>query len=777
MPPNLAKILRGIQTGKTDHKPTPQVKPHLLLLTGLAIAESYHLLPAGSLARLLEGGDVSGDQASQRRNIRSAIVESCQDINQRYGTVFPTRWLRSSSLDSNPKSNAPNSNTIYSAEFHISDRASNQDCDQDCDQAILTAVGYCLVAGLAQATIGAELLGQVYECLIDPLALAQEHNPSKKRSSALRRKRQGAYYTPSEIVGYMVEQTVGVGLSGHHPHRLQSAPSVPTDFSVLDPSCGGGIFLLVAYRYLLAWHQHQACCSLTLEKRQHLLQTSIAGVDLDPWAIEVTRLGLHLEILRETQTPVASVTSALSRTLCQAIRTGNAVIDDTEFTWQTAFSKALSGGGFDVVIGNPPYLDSEAMTAWLPQWRRYCTQQYQAAQGNWDLFCIFIEKALGLCKPGGIHSFVVPNKLLSASYATTTRSLLTQHSQLKIIRDYSQTNLFDAAVYPIVYVAERRSSQTSTSTTAVQYELMRQGDAGCEVETSRLVPMTQLTASTSGWIVDTNARRAELLQNLSDRFPTLGKLAQVTGAATVAEAYQLKPLIHSWTDRDTSENSLFQSWSKNGDRHFQVINSGTIDRYHSLWAEKPLRYLGDRILCPLVSSHALKQLLPRRHQQASTTKLIVASMTRQLEAIADLDGCILAGKSTCIIQNSQLPLLYVLGLLNSRLVNLLMLQSSKGNRLQGGYLRIGPSQLRCLPIPLLTSMREKQWGDRLIELVKARQTPNNFACHRATRDDSAPFPSLTEESLEQSINQVVYQLYGLEEQDISVIEDYNGNEV
>ncbi|MGB3492505.1 MAG: DNA methyltransferase [Elainellaceae cyanobacterium] len=748
MPPEVARVLRGFQTGGHLSSSDPDLKPYLLLLTGLAIAESYGLLPAGSLARVVEEGD--------RHPIRAAIIKGCRGINQRYGTVFPARWLRSKFLDSNQASH------------------------QDCDQVLLTKVGHrfaiCLAQGLEQRTVGAELLGQVYEYLINPLEFAQKGTPrsgtasQRKSSQSSQRKRQGAYYTPVEMVDYVVGQTVGVGLPGHRPHRLHSSPTVPTDLRILDPACGGGIFLLVAYRYLLAWHQHQARRSLAFEERQTLVQTAIAGVDLDPWAVEVTRLSLHLELIRDCQTLSSSALESPSTSLHRAIRQGNALIDDDEFSWQAAFPGAVSSGGFDVVIGNPPYLDSEAMTVWHPQWRHHCTQHYQSARGNWDLFCVFIEKALMLCKPRGLHSFVVPNKLLSARYATAARSLLTQHSQIRSIRDYSLTDLFDAAVYPLVYVVKRRSpanpSHNPVNAAPIRYEQMKKGNLACEILHSRLIPLEQLTASPSAWCVDTNARRADLLQTLGDRFPTLGELAQVTGAATVAEAYQLKPLIHSLDIQECMTSANPQNSGQNGDRHFQVVNSGTIDRYCLRWAEKPMRYLGDRISQPVISSQALHQVLPRRYQQARAAKLIVASMTRQLEVVADLDGCILAGKSTCIIQTDQLPLLYLLGILNSRLMNLLFLQHSQGNRLNGGYLRIGPSPLRQLPIPLLTLAKEKELGDRLMALVTTRQAHGT----KTAVDSPSPLAQ-AQEPLDQAINQVVYQLYRLDDHDVDLIEE------
>ena len=82
------------------------------------------------------------------------------------------------------------------------------------------------------------------------------------------------------------------------------------------------------------------------------------------------------------------------------------------FDWRREFSSVFaSADGFDAVIGNPPYLDSETMTQFIPEWRDYCVNKYRAASGNWDVFCVFIERALDLCRPGDTTASSFPTSL------------------------------------------------------------------------------------------------------------------------------------------------------------------------------------------------------------------------------------------------------------------------------------------------------------------------------------------------------------------------------
>lgn len=158
----------------------------------------------------------------------------------------------------------------------------------------------------------------------------------------------------------------------------------------------------------------------------------------------------------------------------------------------------------------------------------------------------------------------------------------------------------------------------------------------------------------------------------------LGELADVWGAATVGEAYALADLIAE------------------GDAGLRLVNSGTIDRCAHLWGRAPLRYLGRSYLRPVIT--APERLPARRLQQARTPKLIVASMTRTLEAMIDRDGEFLAGKSTTICWWPH-DLRVLAAILHSRAVDDYYQYIHGGDRLARGYLRIGPPQLRALPVP------------------------------------------------------------------------------
>ncbi|MBD2156789.1 N-6 DNA methylase [Leptolyngbya sp. FACHB-16] len=560
---------------------------------------------------------------------------------------------------------------------------------------------------LKTAPILIEELGTAYELL---MAIGNE--------GAQARKIQGAYFTPWKLTCSMVHQIL--------------EPLPDKGATILDPACGGGAFLLAAYEQLL-----QREGPLDDVERCRFLEQHIFGIDWDPLAVAVTRLSLLLKL---RQGGWGSGLAAPD--LRQSIHCGNSLVELDGSSrayrlkgqyWQRRFSVILDRGGFDGVIGNPPYLDAEGMTRHQTLLRRYCTEHYRTAKGNWDLFCVFIERALSLCRVGGWHSFIVPNKLLSVPYGAAVRSLLATENRLVHIRDYSRIPLFSAAVYPITYRVQHIPPKTTT--TPLCYEHMASLE---RIERQTWLAYSTFQRGDRPWQVFQSTGQQKAIASLQDLSP-LSQWATVTDAATVAEAYAIQSLVQE---------------AQEGEPGFSFVNSGTLDRYHMLWGKKPLRYLGTTYNRPVIPAAFWEQLPSRRLYQAQQPKILVASMTRHLEAFLDETGGILAGKSTTVILPRLNPY-WLLGLLNSQLIHVWFQQTFGGHRLQGGYLRVGAAQVRQIPIRL----PEGKLGDRLTNLVRQRIA---LAQH-------LPGSPAELQAVEAEIDALVYQIYGLNTDDIQAV--------
>jgi hypothetical protein len=541
------------------------------------------------------------------------------------------------------------------------------------------------------------------------------------------RKSGGIYYTPSALVERIVQRMV--------PLDLDSSP-----LRMLDPACGGGCFLHGAFQRLMAryrqcatagfplepgwtWQDETGQIALTRWGRSQILQRHLYGIDLDAQGAAIARLSLFLAVVAAVAPdPVPSVGPVLQA----QIQVGNTLL---RLDWGSQFPAAWAAGGFDRVLGNPPYLDAEHMSRAAPQWRTFCSQHYQTAQGNWDSFCVFIEQALNLCRVGGQVSLVVPGALLAARYATATRSLLAHH-RLHWVEDYTQLSPFAAAVYPIAFGVEKQAA-IAPHPPVPYYRLPSLDAAGTD-----LPPVGQVWVSAVGsavpWAVVPADMPPDLLARLETQTVPLGAIATVQGAATVAEAYALQPLLYQGTP-DTPG--------------LRVANSGTLDRYRLLWSEKPLRYLGQSYSCPTVDAVLLQQQCPKRYAQARQPKMIVAGLTRRLEAALDPGGHYLAAKSTTIVMADQLTdLHYYLAILNSRAMDCYLRLRFASQCLRDGYLCLGPPLLRQLPIP---SPR-----DRPAELMT--WVAQRLALGAAGQPEDHP----QVQQVEQQLDRAVCDLYG-----------------
>jgi hypothetical protein len=277
------------------------------------------------------------------------------------------------------------------------------------------------------------------------------------------RKAAGVYYTPGSIVEPMVERTLGRWLAGKAPRRI-------TPLRIVDPACGRGGFLVAAFQCLLDWHlgwylqdgprKHgvEICETapgrwrLTGEEGRRILRAHIFGVDLDPQAVEITRLALCLQLMGEPspaamkRQPSPSGEPLLSD-LADNIKCGNALVGPdfpsaqastktrtpcriSPFDWDAAFPGLAAEGGFQVVIGNPPW-GQKAVTddAVL---KHYLRDRYPSSRGIHDLFRPFVEQSVRLLCPGGTLALVLPDIVLLKNYEATRRLLL-EHLTLEAI--------------------------------------------------------------------------------------------------------------------------------------------------------------------------------------------------------------------------------------------------------------------------------------------------------------------------------------------------------
>jgi len=308
------------------------------------------------------------------------------------------------------------------------------------------------------AQMDADVLGQVYEQYLGyvPRRLrqlaAQQPLPGMPapeiavEAKRERRKERGIYYTPKWVVDYIVRQTVGRFLEEH-----ANDPEAIANLTILDPACGSGSFLIHAYETLLEHHARQMggdVGHLDRKMREWVLRHNIFGVDVDPQAVEIARMNLLIRMVREEEELPP---------LADNIRLGNSLVSGGEtelrpyfgkgwkakapFDWRQEFPDIMARGGFDIVIGNPPYVRIQTLDR---DEVRFYNDKYDAATGNYDIYCLFIERALHLLKPGGRLGFIVPNKFMQAAYGRGLRKVLASTKAVSKLVDFGDAQVFES---------------------------------------------------------------------------------------------------------------------------------------------------------------------------------------------------------------------------------------------------------------------------------------------------------------------------------------------
>lgn len=403
--------------------------------------------------------------------------------------------------------------------------------------------------------------------------------------------------------------------------------------------------------------------------------------------------------------------------------------------WQIDFARVFrEKGGFDVVIGNPPYVDSEEMTKSMPELRELYSSHYDCARGNWDLFVIFVEKGMKLLHKEGVESFIVPNKLVAAPYTVALRKMMAVH-QVQEMRDYSNVEVFKtAAVYPVVFRLEMIKEKEP-----VTMDVM---DSMTTVSNHNIIEPENFYSDIS-WDKYFNSTSDSLeIVDKMNKYKPLKSIAEVKGAATVNEAYLVKEFL-----KDDSNPSY---------EYKKFINTGGLDPYKSFFGKEYMRYLKDKYLCPVVCVEDLKQMSEKRFKESEKEKIIIGGMTKTLECLYD-SGDYLAGKSTTIVYGYE-HLKYITAVLNSRLMTFFYSVYYNSMSLQGGFYRIGAPQIKELPIAIPND------GSLIDDIEKYVDEIQNL------NDDNSEINSEIIMDLKKKIDNVIYQIYDLSDEEIKCVE-------
>ena len=685
------------------------------------------------------------------------------------------------------------------------------------------------IASYDFSLIDADVLGAVYEQYLGHVATVVKQRAKKAQirmdlglpseptfelaAKKERRKEHGIYYTPRFVTNYIVKETVGRFLEERSHNEI-------LNIRILDPACGSGSFLIRAYDELLNYHAYRsgkAVSELDQYERLPILIKNIFGVDLDMQAIEIARLNLLLRSLAKRETLPS---------LADNIRQGNSLISGTEeeltcyfgdkwrekkpFNWEQEFQASMAGGGCDVVIGNPPYVRIQT----LPRDEAdYYRKAYQSAFGSFDIYILFLEQSIKLLKPGGRLGFITSGKFLKADYGKKIQQILRQECTVESIIDLSAQQVFaEATTYPVIMVLKKGTVEmplnytfipkdidlskmtqpigistlptTSTNQEAVAkgvWPPMASGDTLLAKLAQNTVPLEKLSERIFQGLI-TSADKVYILEKLGE--PTEGTIKVYSRSLEKEcklESVLLKPLL-SGKDIERygqpTPNHLLLFPYKVAEGKAQLIPPQEFaSAYPRCWEYllQNRETLENRERGKMRHEKWYAYVYPKNLVLHDQRKIAIPRLVNRLATVYDRNGSFYLDNvdvgGLILRENSDAQYLYVLGLLNSKLLDFYLHRISVPFR--GGFYSANRQFLEPLPIRCIDSDNptEKKIHDDLVALVERmlelnrrlgpiRKTPCN-ECDELLRETKRA---------NSEIDNLVYELYGLTEEERKTIE-------
>jgi len=544
--------------------------------------------------------------------------------------------------------------------------------------------------------IEADVLGNIYEQYLGHI-LRKTDKRAKLKEDHAHRKEQGIYYTPTYIVDYIVKNTLG---------ELLKDPN--TDYKkikVLDPACGSGSFLIRAYD-LLYENYKKKTDAYTEVKKDEILKNNIYGVDLDKQAVEIAQLNLLLKIAEKGhKLPL----------LQENIKNGNSLIDDPTvagdkaFKWAEQFPEIMKNGGFDVVIGNPPYINNRNLPA---KDKTLFEKKYSTAQQQYDIYVLFYELALSLVKPGGYVGFITPNKFAITNYGTPLRKIMIANKIVKVV-DVSQLNVFgDASTYPYIVILQKLEykdnniefySPQSTNLGSMKYIKIAQNSLKPE----------------ESFLFNQSQEERSILNKISGEF--------------ILDVYRAKPTSKSISDR----GDVF------------VLSNREIERYNILPASKKIAKKKEW----LVDTPAI---LMKKICFTPTSSLFESAERIPINTVYVIHS-----------KNNEVSLRYLLAILNSKLFGYYTRKKYATTAMRGGFIELRAFEIEQLPIKIVSDSEQKP----IISLVDKMLSLNKRLSELG--DKKTDERACVEEEIRKTdaeIDSLVYRIYSLTDEEIRVVE-------
>ncbi len=628
-------------------------------------------------------------------------------------------------------------------------------------------------------SIPIHILGSIYERFLGKVVHATDKRVTIEEKPEVR-KAGGVYYTPQYIVQYIVNNTVGKLIEGKTPAEIAK-------LRFADISCGSGSFLITVYDTLLRYHSRyyqehtkeakaDGCIFsnglwvLSLKQKRQILLNNVYGVDIDHQAVEVTQLSLYLKLLEDETLATANEMQAMFKEkilpdLSKNIICGNSLIGTDIYTndapllskegwreatgwseeeerkinamnFEDAFPAIMKSGGFDAIVGNPPYISIQGSFVSKTQ-LEYFYKQYSVLERIADFFAIFTEKAIKVLDNKGFWSYIVPSTILSnLSFTKLRESLLNNTYMLKIVQ-FGDGVFTEAIVPTCVLVIQKTNKKNSAIEIIYNVNDFINGN----YKTKYINQKTFLLNSDYTFNLELNDADYKIIKKIND------------------DTVKIKEVIDVKEGVKTGNDKVFLSAQPFKNLSYQVLKGRDIEKYFYT-PKLYICYDVDRLSRPQKKEHFL---VPE--------KLLIRRIGKNIIATYDNKQifCVHTLYTARLLKSSKYSIKFVLGLLNSKLYKYIY---DKSLTIKGDiFPEVRIYSINNLPVkkidftdPIKTALHDKIVNsvDQIIDAKKRLPV--------ITTDKDKNFYVNKCYTIDRQIDRLVYDLYGLTEEEIKIVE-------
>ncbi len=663
------------------------------------------------------------------------------------------------------------------------------------------------------SVLSVEILGSAYEQFLGKQIKIDKAHRAHIEEKPEVRKAGGVYYTPQYIVEYIVKNTVGKLTENKTPKEISK-------IKIVDPACGSGSFLIGAYQYLLDWHKDYYTDNgkvskgtkgnpltpdghLTTSEKKRILLNNIFGVDIDVNAVEVTKLSLLLKCLEgETEASIASQMKLFNErvlpTLDSNIKDGNSLIDtdfyETQldfgeekkikpFSWKKGFPEVFKQGGFDCVIGNPPWgaeFNEESLSYLRSRNKEIIVRMI-------DSFMYFIYKSYTLLKTDGSFGMILPDVLFYQTDNSKLREYILKHSSIEELLNLG--NVFENVTRPsCIIIFSNSLPSKSNKIRTIDLTSIKKENKHTELQATKnfeFVLQKELKEIPNYLFVTTNAKHFLIIQKIKDGYvKNLSEFVDEDGiqrgvSPDLKEAFLV-------TAEQVKQFKLEKSHLKNA-----LTGGRQVKRFHINYPDLQLIYtkrdtdfkaipnicgfinqFKSKITCKEVKEgkHSLYALHRAREEKIFTKPEKLIGVITEDEIIVSIDNNkTFATDGLYLFGTKNIDSKYLMGILNSKLfVFLYRLTTMESGR---ALAQVKPTVLTEMPIRFidLKNKSDKSLQEEVIRNVEAilKLYPEISESRLQTKVEQL------EKKVEYHISKVddaVYKLYNLTDVEIKIIE-------